>query len=143
MVHYKLIYFNARGRGERIRLLFALAGVEYEDVRIEWESPEWKKLKSTIPFGQLPILEEDGKILTQSKTIARYLSKKLGKDLTICLLIDLGFSGKNPWEEAQVDSIIDFLLDFFDETKAFWQMAFHGSPEELVTFTIFAFNFSF
>ena len=32
---YKLTYFNARARAEVSRILFALAGVEYEDERIE------------------------------------------------------------------------------------------------------------
>ena len=34
MATYKLIYINARGRAETIRLIFAEAGVEYEDVRV-------------------------------------------------------------------------------------------------------------
>lgn len=44
--HYKLIYFNSRGRAEHIRFIFAYAGVEYEDVRIPKEKwPEFKKSK--------------------------------------------------------------------------------------------------
>ena len=46
MTQYKLYYFDARGRAEYIRLIFALAGVEYEDYRVprdEW--PEVKKSK--------------------------------------------------------------------------------------------------
>ena len=37
MPSYKLIYFNARGRAEVIRLLFAAAGVKYEDCRLNGE----------------------------------------------------------------------------------------------------------
>ena len=41
---YRLIYFNLQARGEVARLLFALADVEYEDVRIErWT--DWPKVK--------------------------------------------------------------------------------------------------
>lgn len=44
---YKLIYFNARGRAEHIRFIFAYAGVEYIDERIEKEQwPDYKKRKS-------------------------------------------------------------------------------------------------
>ena len=43
MSKYKLTYFNLRGRAEVTRLLFAQAGVEYEDHRIE--SADWAKLK--------------------------------------------------------------------------------------------------
>ena len=44
MVHYKLIYFNLRGRGEIIRMVFKHAGVEYEDVR--FAKSEWPKIKA-------------------------------------------------------------------------------------------------
>lgn len=43
MSQYKLIYFNGRGRGELIRLIFAAAGVDFEDYRINME--EWNQLK--------------------------------------------------------------------------------------------------
>lgn len=41
---YKLLYFPARGRGEFIRLAFIIAGVEFEDCRIEKET--WATLKA-------------------------------------------------------------------------------------------------
>ena len=43
MPNYKLTYFNGRGRAEAIRIIFEVAGVEYEDVRIEREA--WPELK--------------------------------------------------------------------------------------------------
>ena len=43
MPSYKVYYFNARGFGEMLRLAFAEAGVEYEDVRYNHE--EWPKHK--------------------------------------------------------------------------------------------------
>eukprot|EP00455_Lapot_gusevi_P014580 TRINITY_DN172_c0_g1_i1.p1 TRINITY_DN172_c0_g1~~TRINITY_DN172_c0_g1_i1.p1 ORF type:complete len:208 (-),score=68.23 TRINITY_DN172_c0_g1_i1:194-817(-) len=72
----KLVYFNARGRAEAIRLIFAEAGVEYEDVRLAGN--EWPAYKAAhnLPFGQIPILEMDGKVLSQSVAITRYLAKK-------------------------------------------------------------------
>ena len=39
MPSYKLIYFPIRGRAESIRMVFAVAGVQFENVRInpqEW-----------------------------------------------------------------------------------------------------------
>jgi len=77
MVHqYKLIYFNGRGRAEPARLIFAYAGVDYNDHRIE--GAEWPALKPKTPFGQLPLLDIDnGKvILSQSKAITRYLGNE-------------------------------------------------------------------
>ena len=47
---YKLTYFDAMGRAEITRLVFAQAGLEYEDHRInraDW--PELKKCEETMP----------------------------------------------------------------------------------------------
>jgi glutathione S-transferase len=73
---YKLVYFNGRGRAEPARLIFAYAGVNYNDQRLE--GAEWPALKSKTPFGQLPILDVDnGKvILSQSKAMARFLGNE-------------------------------------------------------------------
>ena len=43
MASYKLTYFNLRGRGEGARLLFKLAGVDFEDNRIEMK--DWLEFK--------------------------------------------------------------------------------------------------
>lgn len=48
MPAYKLFYFDARSHAEPIRLIFALAGVQYEDVRLcddEWGILKESKLK--------------------------------------------------------------------------------------------------
>ncbi len=43
---YKLTYFNLKAVGEPIRLIFAYAGVKYEDNRIEHADwPDHKKSK--------------------------------------------------------------------------------------------------
>ena len=52
MSSYKLYYFDGRGRAELSRFVFAQAGVEYEDVRVQWDSEEWGRLKT----GELPQL---------------------------------------------------------------------------------------
>jgi hypothetical protein len=52
---YKLTYFNIRGRGEFLRYMFAYAGQTYTDDRVEQQ--DWPKLKPTMPFLQIPILE--------------------------------------------------------------------------------------
>ena len=44
---YRLIYFNLRGRAEVIRWIFAVAGVAYEDIRIN-SVEEWRMLKFGI-----------------------------------------------------------------------------------------------
>jgi glutathione S-transferase len=80
MVHYKLVYFNARGLGEPSRYIFAAAGQDYEDFRFERE--DWPKHKPNTPFGQAPVLEiTDGSStiqISQSAAIARFLANKFG-----------------------------------------------------------------
>jgi len=44
MPRYKLYYFDTEGRAETIRLLFAYAGVEYEDIRVPYA--EWATRKN-------------------------------------------------------------------------------------------------
>ncbi|XP_066304194.1 glutathione S-transferase-like [Branchiostoma lanceolatum] len=95
---YKLTYFKASvGRGELVRLIFAAAGVEFEDVRLERE--EWRLLKETSPMGQLPMLEVGGQVICQSGAIFRYAAK------------ETGLSGAAGWEEAQVDMFVSGMED--------------------------------
>ena len=50
MAAYKLTYFPCRARGELIRLVFAQAGVQYENNRLAFfpmGSPEWDAMKKS------------------------------------------------------------------------------------------------
>ncbi|XP_064628534.1 hematopoietic prostaglandin D synthase-like [Lineus longissimus] len=94
---YRLLYFNARGRAELARLILAATGVDYEDVRFEKE--EWPKIKQTIHFEEVPILEVDGKQINQSYAIARFLAR------------EHGLYGKDAVEMAGVDAVVDTLED--------------------------------
>lgn len=47
---YVLTYFDVRGRGEVTRLLFKVAGVEFEDKRLTFE--EWGKEKENMKSGE-------------------------------------------------------------------------------------------
>jgi prostaglandin-H2 D-isomerase / glutathione transferase len=56
----RLIYFDFAGsRGEECRIALHLAGIEFEDVRVQ--SRDWPALKDSTPFGALPVLEVPGK----------------------------------------------------------------------------------
>ena len=113
MSTYKLVYFNAKGRAELTRLVFAQAGVAYTDERITGE--EWATRAPNTPFGMLPVLEVDGKQLGGSLVMARYVAEKYG------------VAGSNDFENAVIASILDAVSDvqhqsyswFFekDETK--------------------------
>lgn len=94
---YKLIYFNARGRAEHIRFIFAYAGVEYTDERVPRE--KWPEFKKKMPFAMVPVLEIDGKLVAQSNAIARHLAK------------EYNLTGKDDWEALQCDILVDTLSD--------------------------------
>jgi len=102
---YKLYYFDARGRGEPIRQLFTVAGVNFEDIRITKNETEWdNKYKKVAPWGQTPFLEiiENGvtHTLCQSHVILRYLARQFG------------LSGSTPIEEAYVEMFADNFEDY-------------------------------
>ncbi|KIH52355.1 glutathione S-transferase protein, partial [Ancylostoma duodenale] len=120
MVHYKLTYFPIRGLAECARQIFVLAGQEYEDVRLTKE--QFAPMKPNMPFGQLPVLEVDGKQLAQSLAICRYLARQFG------------FAGKTPFDEALVDSLADQYTDYRLEIKSYFFVAvgrFQGDKDQL------------
>merc|ERR1712062_327178 len=104
MSEMKLTYFNLMGRAETTRLILAQAGVAFEDKRIE--PAEWPALKASLPMGQLPILEVDGKTIGQSMTIARFCGRRFG------------LAGKDELEGALADQAVDQVADFLAEGEA-------------------------
>lgn len=54
---------------------------------------------SAMPFGKVPVLEIDGKVLNQSTAITRYLSKKAG------------LAGSDEWESMLIDIAVDNIHD--------------------------------
>ncbi len=44
MTDYRLFYFPIKGRAERIRLMFAYAGINFDDIRWD-EKNDWVKHK--------------------------------------------------------------------------------------------------
>jgi len=85
-------------------MVFAVAGVEFENVRVNPE--EWfTKLKQSglSPSGQLPVLEVDGEVLTQSKAILSYVAK------------ELGLAPEGNFKQAQADMLAAVIAEL--ETK--------------------------
>lgn len=54
---------------------------------------------SVYPWGTLPILEVDGKVLGQSQAILRYLGKQFK------------LAGENDFEEAKCDEMVEAMND--------------------------------
>lgn len=76
MPKLQLYYFDFLGRAEVARIALELSGVEYEDVRLSRD--QWAEFKPKTPYGQLPVMTVDGKMLAQSAAISRYCAKLAG-----------------------------------------------------------------
>ncbi|XP_048739371.2 glutathione S-transferase-like [Ostrea edulis] len=113
MPKYVFTYFDGRGRGEPARILFAAAGVPFEDRRLQQE--EWPALKPKTPGGSLPILEVDGQPVSQSLVIFRHLARTFGLD------------GENLLDKAKVEEIVEYLIEF---KNAGFKMMFAPKDEE-------------
>lgn len=102
----KLYYFDIKGKGEPIRLFCAYSGLKLEDHRFA-SGDEFAALKADgkLAFGQVPMLEVDGKYqLVQTSSILRYLSKIVG------------LYPEDPLIAAKVDAAMDHEADAFSGT---------------------------
>ncbi|XP_073252278.1 probable glutathione S-transferase 5 [Porites lutea] len=116
MSGYKLFYFPVRAAGEKCRLAFAAAKIDYEDIRLEGE--EWAKEKASgrPPLGQMPfIVTPEGKILAQSSTIMKYICKKGG----LCPANSFDEATADMISDGVVDLVLQFVKIYYekDETK--------------------------
>ncbi|HMB60187.1 MAG TPA: glutathione S-transferase [Xanthomonadales bacterium] len=77
MPELKLTYFDFDGgRGEPIRLALAYGDIPFEDDRIP--PAEWPAFRDKTPLHQLPVMEVDGEIVTQTNSLLRYVGKLVG-----------------------------------------------------------------
>ena len=98
MTALKLSYFDFDGgRGEPARLALRLGNIEFEDYRIPLK--DWPDCKDQYPFQQVPVLEVDGCVLTQSNAINRYIGKLTGL-----------YPGDS-WQAALCDEVMDAVDD--------------------------------
>jgi glutathione S-transferase len=90
MSKLKLTYFDFDGgRGEPARLALHIADIPFEDERIA--PKDWPQFRDRTPFQSLPVLEVDGRTVTQSNSIHRFVGKLAGlypKDEWQALLAD-------------------------------------------------------
>jgi glutathione S-transferase len=82
MAEYKLHCFAQSGNAYKPAIVLALAGADWEPVWVDFfngatRNAEWRK--AVNPMGEVPVLEHDGRKLTQSGVIQTYLSRRLGK----------------------------------------------------------------
>ncbi|CAH0550583.1 unnamed protein product [Brassicogethes aeneus] len=99
---YKVSYFDITALGEPLRFLCSYGNLDWEDFRVGYTpgvpSQQWLELKPKMPYGQMPILEHEGKVAHQSVAISRFLAKKVK------------LVGKDDWEDLIIDSTVDTLI---------------------------------
>jgi prostaglandin-H2 D-isomerase / glutathione transferase len=76
----KLMYFDAPGRAEPVRILLHAAKVDWTDERVA--GSDWPKIKGTTPLGSMPTLTVNGTDFCQSVAIQRYAAKLAGFDVS-------------------------------------------------------------
>jgi glutathione S-transferase len=74
----KLYHFPLSGHAHRAHLFLGLLGAEYELVHVDIPSRAHKAAEflALNPFGQVPVLEDDGVVVSDSNAILVYLAKK-------------------------------------------------------------------
>ncbi|MBX5157219.1 glutathione S-transferase family protein [Rhizobium sp. NZLR1b] len=78
----KLYYHPLSGHSHRVHLFLSLLGVPYELVELDLaagdhKAPEFLKLN---PFGQVPVLDDNGTVIADSSAILVYLARKYGRN---------------------------------------------------------------
>ncbi|CAG9820849.1 unnamed protein product [Phaedon cochleariae] len=116
MPEFKLHYFDFTGRAEPIRMILSYGGIKFEDIRVGHE--DFVKMKPTLPLGQLPVLEIDGKMIPQSTAISRYLATLTKLD------------GNDAKENLRIDVATDTLLDL---QQKLYDFAFEKDEEKKKT----------
>ncbi len=101
MPNLKLTYFNAPGRAEPVRVALFLAGLPFEDVRVDFAQFGALRAEGSLPLGSVPVLEVDGLTMTQTGAMLRYVARLGAPDLY----------PSDPMAAFIVDSAIDTFND--------------------------------
>jgi len=113
----KLDYFDFNGgRGEVIRLIFAIGNIPFEDYRIPIS--DWPAVRDDAPLHALPVLHIDGEAVTQSNSINRFagrLAKLYPEDPVQALRCD---EVMDAVEDVLTDIVVTFGMDDEAEKKA-------------------------
>lgn len=96
-------------RAEVVRLAFYLGDVPFEDIRDQKRADLIASGKLT--FGAVPVLEADGKILSQTQAMAVYAAKIAG------------LQPEDAWDAAKVDECINGCTDVTSTIGATFRLA--------------------
>ena len=119
MVKYTLHYFPVNGRAVVPRAILSCAKADWVDDRIAMT--DWPKIKKSglCEFGQLPILEIEGKKYSQSNAINLYLAETFN------------LMGKNAEENYQITNLLMTFDDFMGPCFAYMFCKDESKMEEM------------
>ncbi|MEM1049077.1 MAG: glutathione S-transferase family protein [Pseudomonadota bacterium] len=101
MATARLTYFRGRGRAETTRWMLAAAGVDFINIAVDTpEELAALRASGKLPFDQMPLLELDGRNLSQSSAMIRYLARRAG------------LYGLDDVEAMWCDMIVGVVADF-------------------------------
>jgi len=106
MPSYKLTYFDAKGRAEAIRLALHYSGIQFTDERLTRE--QFAQKKESLPFGQVPVLSVDDKVIPQEVAILQYIGRQSG------------LYPSDREEALKVDIMINVANDFYGSMMVFF-----------------------
>ena len=133
---FELTYFNGRGLAETSRLIFAYTRTLYKDERFpleivdfskrQFKRVEFDKAKEAgaldLSLGKVPFLKTGGITLSQSKSIERFLAKRLG-----CM-------GTTDLETALIDAFCEHIRDAKTSYQPYRQLEGEAKQEGLDKF---------
>ena len=113
---FKVYYFDGYGRAEAIRFLLKYLDAEFEDHRLTGEEFGKLKAEGKFEFGQVPALEWDGKMYSQTNSILRAIGSNNGLYPAVT----------DPVTMWKIDSLIDAQEDIGNQ---FWKSSNTGDEE--------------
>ncbi|MFX0547043.1 glutathione S-transferase family protein [Roseovarius sp. S1116L3] len=118
----KLYCMGESGHSYKVALALELSGLDWEPIKVDFFGGETRgaEFRRINPMGEVPVLVDGDKVLTQSGTIQMHLSEKTGK-----------FGGANAdeaqeilrwvlWDNHKLSSqagVARFLMNFAPEDK--------------------------
>jgi glutathione S-transferase len=111
----KFHYFDGYGKGEGIRILLSTAKAEYTEERYSQETWKVAKESGKFEFGQVPALEKDGHVFTQSSSILRFLGKTYG------------YYSEDYATAWKIDSLVDAVSDI---QNAFYKFSWEQDQDK-------------
>lgn len=94
-----VLYDNPRSSNAlKVRFLLAELGLAHERRTVALTRPRPEGFMALNPVGGIPVLDDDGFVVTESHAILRYLASREGRDDLL---------PADAWERARVDEFLD------------------------------------